>query len=191
MSPGKTRSPRPQPARRQKPLGQWTVNELIADFDGPLPARRIDAQDELVRRGASVQPGLIAALQDNALSEAQQTWTAWAMGRIATGDTAIDAWFAQSLSNRATPLNLQLQALRILAFRAHESGKARPLPTIVIDSLRSDEPRIRFEAAQAVWRSKQTQHLDALLALAAKETDRLTFYTAWHALGEFMEPEAL
>lgn len=166
-------------ARRSQPLSKWSVAELIQDFAGPLPVWRTDAQEELVRRGASVKSVLIAALTGGKLGEAQETWTAWTLGRVAPDDPSVDAWFATATHRE----NLAIQSLRILAHRAKAAGSGK-LPPQVESALTNAEPRLRFEAVQAIWQARQTQLIEPIKTLAATETDRLTYYCAWNVLGE-------
>ena len=42
-------------SKRGKPVAQWTFEELVEDLGSLLPVWSIDAQDELVRRGAAVE----------------------------------------------------------------------------------------------------------------------------------------
>src|SRR6185295_6355212 len=65
-----------------KPMNDRTVGELIEAFNSPLPVHRIDAQDELVRRGKKIQDALGVQLESAKLTEAQQTWGIWTLGRI-------------------------------------------------------------------------------------------------------------
>ncbi len=170
-------------AKRDKPVAKWTVAELIADLAGPLPVWRVNAQDELVRRGAAVKLELREALLSGKLSEAQETWAAWALGRIAPGDPGVDQYFLTNLYDRhPASLNLRVQSARILGQRAKLGGKPQSLPKAVAELLKHKEPRLRFEAAQAIWQAKQLQFVPALKESAATETDRLTYYTVWHAL---------
>lgn len=179
-------------AKRAQPLAKWSVPDLLADFNGPLPVWRIDAQDELVRRGAAVKNDLVAALRTGKLTEAQETWTAWTLGRIAPDDPEIADVFTRLLSADApATLNLRIQALRILAHRVRTYGKTPALPEGVSALLKSREPRLRFEAVQALFQARQKQAVPAIQALLADETDRVTFYTAWQALRELAGPEAI
>ncbi len=166
-------------AKRSRPRSKWSVVELVDDFVGPLPVWRTDAQEELVRRGASVKSDLIAALTAGKLSQAQETWTAWTLGRIGLDDPSLDAWFSTAKGSR----NLAIQSLRILAHRAKATG-SRKLPPQIASALTNAEPRLRFEAVQAVWQARQSQLIEPLKTLAATETDRLTYYSAWNALNE-------
>lgn len=171
----------PAPKRRQ-PHAQWTVAELVEDFDGPLPVWRIDAQDELVRRGTEVKAGLIAMLVTPGLNEARQTWIAWTLGRMTPRDPTMDEWFTARLSDSAATLNLRVQALRVLAHRLRQAGEGRELPPGVLNSLRSPESRLRFEAVQAIGQARQRSAVPALLETLAAETDATTFYAGWQTL---------
>jgi putative heme-binding domain-containing protein len=181
-----------RPARRDTPHEKWTFDELIADLGQPIPAWRVNAQRELVRRGPTVTKDLLRLLERSDLPTGVQTWAAWALGRIAPEDRAIDEYFAaRAAAVKAGSSNLRLQAIRILAYRVREFGKVPALPEAVAAALQDEQPRVRFEAVQAVWQARQRQHLDALRKVAARETDRLTFYAAWGALRDLAHREEL
>jgi putative membrane-bound dehydrogenase-like protein len=170
-------------SRRARPPAKWSVEELIEDFAGPLPVWRIDAHEELVRRGGNVKDELIAALRAGKLAEAQETWAAWTLGRIAPGDGTIADFFSGTLAPESNAsLNLRIQAVRILAHRVRGFGRVESLPGRVASLLISSEPRLRFEAVQAIVQARQKQSVPDLLKLLAGETDRVTFYAAWQAL---------
>jgi len=177
--------------KRNRPLAQWTVSELVEDFDGPLPMWRIDAQDELVQRGAAVKLELLAMLEGARLSEARQTWIAWTLGRMAPRDRAMDDWFTARLTDSATSLNLRVQALRILGYRARQSGENRELSVRVMESLSSPAARLRFEAVQAIGQARQRSAAPALLEALARETDSATFYAGWQTLRGLQDTSAL
>jgi putative membrane-bound dehydrogenase-like protein len=179
----KTEPPAPgQTPKRGRPHAQWTVAELVEDFDGPLPVWRIDAQDELVRRGPEVMGELHATLRTPGLNEARQTWTAWTLGRMNLRDRTIEDAFAGWLVDPAATLNLRLQALRILGDRVHRAGDGRDLPVEVANALRSSEPRLRMEAIQAIGRARQRSAVPVLLETINTETDPTTFYAGWQTL---------
>jgi putative membrane-bound dehydrogenase-like protein len=160
------------------PMRERTVPQLIEAFSSPLPVHRIDAQDELVRRGPAVARELIAALEAGTLSEAQETWTSWALGRIGP-----NAFFERALEK---PGNLRTQALRILA--QHPSV---PLPTRVKALTQDTDARVRFEAVECLWQARQSGAVSVLEAVAAQEQDRLTYYSAWRALRDLAGTSAL
>ena len=87
-----------QTEKRKKSLKEWSVEDLIADFAGPLPVRRTDAQDELVRRGVAIRADLLQQLNSRQLNQSQETWTAWTLGRIAPNDAQIEADFTRILA---------------------------------------------------------------------------------------------
>jgi putative heme-binding domain-containing protein len=172
-------------ARRAQPLAKWTVAELIEDFQGPLPIWRINAADELVRRGDRVKADLIAALQSKKLTTMQETWTAWTLGRLAPQDATIAEYFTNLLSEQSTAsLNLRIQAIRILACRVREQGVAKALPKNVVETLNHENARLRFAAVDAVVQARQQNLVSALLNVLAKETDRVIYYAAWQGLRE-------
>ena len=180
----------PRPAKRSRPLSKWSVAELIEDFEGPLPVWRIDAADELVRRGGAVKADLLDKLRGGKLSTMQETWTAWTLGRMLPEDSAIEAYFTSQLEPAsAASLNLRIQSARILAFRIRQHQKANALPAAVSKLLQSDEPRLRFACVDAIVQAKETSMTTALVDVLVKETDRVTYYAAWQGLRELL-PQA-
>ncbi len=175
--------------KRTRPVSHWTVEELIEDLEGPLPVWRIDAQDELVRRGASVRGELVSLLETPSSSTGTETWLAWALGRMLPSDPSVDAWFVGRLASSSTSLNLRLQAVRILAHRCR--GRAGNLSDAVVDLLRSPEPRLRMEAVAALAVAGKAAQASSLLASIAGESDGTVFYAGWQALRRLEEPAAL
>lgn len=171
-----------QTPKRSKPFAQWTVSELVEEFAGPLPVWRINAQDELVRRGAAVMGELLALLANPQLSEAHQTWITWTLGRMAPSDSTVDEWFATKMADSSATLNLRVQSLRILADRLRQTGGNRELPGGVVNALGSQETRLRFEAVQAIGQVRQQSAVPRLLDALATESDPATFYAGWQTL---------
>jgi putative membrane-bound dehydrogenase-like protein len=161
----------PPPAPTDWPT--MTVAQLLAEFQGVLPVRRISAQDELARRGAAVQQELTAALQSGQLSLAQETWALWALAR-AGGD---DAFFTTLCGQPERSLNARVQALRILGDR-----KSPKLADVVPPALGTPEPRLRFAAVQTVHQAQHRELLPVLIAHAAGEKDRVTYFATWRAM---------
>ena len=178
--------------KRDKPHEKWTVAELIEDLGvATLPVWRVNAQNELVRRGQSVVGELQKALASGKLDAGRETWVAWTIGRIAPEDTSIDDYLAKKISaNSGASLNLRIQSLRILAYRIRNHAKDRKLPAVVMAVLSDPQPRIRFEAVQAIWQADDESKIDALAGLASVETDYVTFYSLWNALRELPSLEA-
>jgi len=176
--------------KRNKPLQQWTADELLEDLGSQLPVWNIDAQDELVRRGgATLIRQLEARLERKNLTEAQETWTLWTLGRLAPQDLRIEKRLAKVGQKRS--LNARIQAIRIAGHRIREHRPTDTIPSFVSDALDDPEPRIRFAAVQSIMQARQKQMISELAALAAKEKDRVTFYATWQALRELSAPEKL
>ncbi len=176
-------------AARAKPIGQRNFAELVADFSTPLPVWQTDAQDELVRRGPAVKKELIAFLGWADLSTAQQTWALWSLGRIAPQDAEIDAWF-EKVGSRGS-LNARIQSIRIAAHRIREFRPADRLAGFVVNALQDSEARVRFAAVEAIGQARQKQLADTLWTHLATETDRLAYYSGWHALRRLVTPAEL
>ncbi len=153
----------PLPSNFKKAADE-TVPELLADFDSVVIARRIVAQEELIRRG--VKDELAAALKSGRLSLAQETWGAWALARQGV-----------SIPHAAGFSNLALQDVR-----------SRPA---TVADLRHPEPRLRFAAIQSAHQRRQKELSQPLTDLMAAEADRLCFYAAWSALGDLLDTAAL
>ncbi|MEO7317599.1 MAG: PVC-type heme-binding CxxCH protein [Chthoniobacteraceae bacterium] len=170
-------------AKRERPIDSWSFAELAEDLGSHVPIWRVDAQEELLRRGPAVKSELLRLLATPELPQARETWALWTLGRM--GDAALDEDFAAM----SGALNRRIQALRILAHRARTFS--RPLPKIVAAALRDPEPRIRFEAVQAVRQAHAVPFVEELKSLASAETDRLTFYAAWGALRDLAGADAL
>jgi putative membrane-bound dehydrogenase-like protein len=168
-------------AKRARPLDQWTFDELADDLGSHLPVWRVNAQDELVKRGEATKVQLFERLKRTDLTEGAETWALWALGRVARTDADVDEYLA-SRAVKSGSLNARLQALRILGFRGRE---------IPLVHLRDPEPRIRFEAVQAIQQARQKNAVAALTDLTAVEKDRVTFYAAWRALHDLAGVEAL
>ncbi|MEX2671425.1 MAG: PVC-type heme-binding CxxCH protein [Phycisphaeraceae bacterium] len=172
---------------RSSSLDRWSVSQLIADLrHDALPVWRIDAADELVRRGEAVKQPLIEALHREGPPPGATTWIAWTLGRLDAEDPEIDTL----LSNRAArgALPERVQAVRILGDRARRSGV---LADAVVESLTDDEPRMRFAAVQAIHESREAAVLSELWELVDTEQDRAVFYAAWRALGDLADEAAL
>ena len=172
------------PAKRSKPMADWTFAELMEDMGHQIPVWRVNAQDEFVRRGNAVQQDLLKALQSGTLSTGQETWTIWALGRMAPGDAAMDKIVAGFLADKNQ--NLRMQAVRIAAFR-----KAASLAPDLAALLTDGDARVRFETGLALWHMGAKDQINAIQTAAAGEKDRLCFYAQWRGMQELMTPETL
>ena len=170
----------PSPVKRNLP--DMEVAELIAEFSSVLPVRRINAQNELVRRGAAVVSDLVAALNTPGLPAAGETWAVWALARLGGNDGILQG----IAMNADATVNRRLQAVRALGF-----VKGAALPKLVPSLLASPEPRLRFAAIQAVHQAGKTACLAALTDHAAVENDRVCYYATWRALRDLGGEQAL
>ncbi|MCH2203570.1 MAG: c-type cytochrome [Fuerstiella sp.] len=182
------------------PLKQQTVLQLITSLkSGVLPVRRINAQDELVRRGPKICDELAEAISGNKLSVSQQTWAMWAFGRIASSDVK----HAETIKQWAVPRsvksssgfhsargkrNLRIQAIRILAWLAQRTGNDPAVLSAASEGLRDTDPRIRLESMQAIHQARLRPMVDNVVEQLAKENDRLVFYAGWQALRNLAQP---
>ena len=98
----------------------WTIEELFDDLGSLLPVWSVDAQDELAWRGAAIKDELTARLREGGLTQAQETWALWTLGRIAPMDRSIDAWFADT--GAALSPNARIQAIRSPRIASASSG---------------------------------------------------------------------
>jgi putative membrane-bound dehydrogenase-like protein len=169
-------SPRPL---KTTPLAERGVKEMLADFANPVAVCRVDAQEELIRRGAKAE--LLAALESGTLDENGETWSAWAFARSGGGS---EFFIRALLPETKASLNLRVQSLQILA-------RLNALPESVRELLTNAEPRLRFEAVQAIWQAQLAALIPALVDLAAREPDRLTYYSVWRALRDLAGTPAL
>jgi len=166
---------KPLPPLPSKPMANMSVAELQSEFESILPVRRIDAQNELVRRGPAVRNELMKGLSR---SQAIETWSLWTLQRL-----DLDADVFTRLATKADAgLNTRLQALRILGSMS---------ATVPTQAFNDKEPRIRFAAVQAVHQARQTDAIPALIDLAADEQERLTYYATWHALRDLADVKTL
>lgn len=177
-------------AKRSQSIGSWGLDQLVEDLGpGTLPVWRVAAQDELLRRSGSVRDALIQKMESDQLNMGQQTWAVWALGRMLPGDSAIDDFLIRSASaEQRRSLNLRLQAIRILADRVR-NNQQNSLPEVVANAIADADPRVRFEAVQAMRHARAKQQLGTLIERLADENDRLVFYVLWGALRELSAVE--
>lgn len=179
------RNAAPLPPPDPTPLESLSVAALIGEFSSWLAVRRIDARNELVRRGAAVLPDLLAALRSGNLPRMQETWTVWAAARCGMDDRDLVAMARPSPLHPG--LHLNLQAIRILGER-----RSPALDDVVAAALRDPaEPRVRFAAVQAAHQAGAKSLADRLIAHAATESDRIAFYATWQALRDLVPADRL
>ena len=173
-------------------LDAFSINELIDEFESLLPVRRINAQDEMVRRGDVVRPKLLMRLSHGTLTENQETWTAWALGRMPDNSLQFSELLEHTLQpeSKAT-LNLKIQAVRILAYRKQHFAQRDHLAETVALAIEHPEPRLRFAAVQAIHETHLKSLAPALLALLQDESDAAIRYAGWQALRSLSSLEEL
>ena len=170
---------------RKKNHADWTYEQLVADLDSHLPVWRVDAQDELVRRGPLHRLDIIKDLDSGKFTKAQETWAAWALSRMRAWADLTQPFREWADRNSHASLNLRIQTLRILG----ESGlSSRDIAKSIEANLTHKEPRVRFAAAEAI-RNLPGATTEALLSAIAEEEDRLTFYTQWQTLRKVASKE--
>ncbi|MCU0709989.1 MAG: PmoA family protein [Pirellula sp.] len=166
-------------------LAALSIDELLREFDSPLPVHRINAQDAVVQRGPNdkeVQSQLLRRLTNGKLSENQETWCVWSLGRMPSASNLPEFFHSILQENSEASLNLKVQSLRILAYRATQFGLTERLAESLRASIQHAEPRVRFAAVQAIHEAHQQGLLPELLAAIKNESDSTVFYAAWQAL---------
>jgi putative membrane-bound dehydrogenase-like protein len=183
-------APKAQPIVSQRSLAEFSLDALIEEFSSPLPVRRIDAQDELVRRHPQVQPALLQRLVRGQLSEAQETWCVWALGRMPSWQPTFNQWLFDALEAKVpASLNLRLQALRILARSTKQpSSVTTGLENVLRQLLDAPEPRLRFAAVQAFHQVQLPTLIPELLDCLDNEADVTVRYAGWRALRRLATP---
>ena len=185
------------------PSARQSVRELLSQLGADvIPARRVNAQDELVRRGRRVQEAIISQVADGELSTGQQTWAAWVLARneelVDQAATGLQQWAnppvpkssKQTTRQSTVPRNLRVQALRILAFRAKRFGEVQPLASVIARGLSDPDPRIRFETIQAAHQANLKSATGEIVQRLTKESDRLVSYAAWQAIRDLATMKA-
>lgn len=166
---------------RRKPQGQWTLDQLFQDLASDVPAWRVNAQTELLRRGEPAQKYLFSRLNQGELSTASQTWALWTLG-ASTAEVNLDQYLSGILADSEATRNARIQALRILTHRIRQFEQCTTLPDAVLPLLTSEDARLRHAAVQAIWQAEQKQWIHDLLQVAADETDRVVFFSTWNTL---------
>ena len=159
-----------------KPIAGLSTEALIEELKGVLAVRRVDAQEELVRRGSSVRKELLAALQREPGNKRLETWGLWALGRMPEGLP----------SKEFNSENARIQSLRILAYRK-ESNATRE----IAGQLKDTNARIRHEAVLALHQMGASDQMASLLLHSGRETDRVVYYSTWQAQRALMSEQQL
>lgn len=165
------------PAKRKKDIKAWTFDELMEDIGHQVHVWRVNAQDELIRRGAEVRESLASKITSGTLSETAATWSVWALGRIDGASGIHSEMITYSHRAKKLDLNLRVQATRILG-----ENKAEVAVPALISHLEDAEPRIRTAAMQSLDRIGWGNHRKAILDAIAYEDERIAFYTNWQVM---------
>jgi putative heme-binding domain-containing protein len=129
-----------------------------------------------------VQSKLLQRLTEYTLSENQETWTVWSLGRMPTS-TALPEYLESTLNaDSKASLNLQVQSIRILAYRAKQFSQSERLSENLQVALKHSQPRVRFAAVQAIHETLQAKLVPELLDAIHRESDSTIFYAGWQAL---------
>ena len=159
--------------------------ELMADLDSGLPVWRVNASEELVRRDDKMVGQMQYALRDHIKkSERFETWAGWTLGRLQPHNLRLTALFTAAVRDSKS-LNFRRQAAAIVAMRLQQEDRLN-LPDTIRLALEDPEPRQRHAAVLALREAGSAQDIEHLLAVLAKETDRVVYYSAWGALGELL-----
>lgn len=167
-------------SKRNSPIGEWNIEQLIEDLKSDLPVWRVNAQEELVRRGDTVRDSLLKALRVEPGNPRLQTWGLWTLGRMSGPFRVVDEG----------SVNRQIQTLRIQAFQARRDGSGT-VPVELLRGLESRRARIRHEAVLALQQLNVADPVGELMELAAGETDRMVYYSTWQTLRSLLSAEEL
>ena len=163
-------------AKRKKEIKTWSFEELMEDIGHQVHVWRVNAQDELVRRGDSIRLELMKTIGSNALTETQETWAIWALGHIAKAAESDHAEL-RAIATDDPGTNLRIQATRILG-----ENKIKDATPLLVKLLQDRSPRIRAAAMQSLDRIGWGEHSKAILDAIASETGRIEFYTDWQVM---------
>lgn len=179
-----------QHSKRDKPLSTWTIAELLEDFAQSIPTWRTNAQLELIKRAkqpnATVSQQLTDHLSQNKLTKSQRTWILWTLAQSNLNDKTLDEYFT-SLLNSDASLNDKIQSIRILAHRVKHRESKPTLPNIIAQLIQHKNPRLRFEAIQAIHQSQYTPFSINIINQLPNEEDRIAYYAAWNALRDLLD----
>lgn len=175
-------------SHRGKRHAEWTLEELYADLAGHVPTWRVNAQQEFVRRGhGQDEKRVIEFLQRRVLaakSTREETWGLWTMCQLSGVTTER---FTQIATDETASLNKRIQSVRIVAHRLQRSKNRTSSPPMrfplkVVRLLNHSNARIRHATVLALHRAGRPELMSQLSDLAARETDRIVFYSTWNAL---------
>ncbi|MCH2130672.1 MAG: chitobiase/beta-hexosaminidase C-terminal domain-containing protein [Pirellulaceae bacterium] len=180
-----------------RPLNEWSTEELVDGFASPIPARRVAAQLELLKRASSSHSLIEVVLQKiNGTTK-----------HVATPNRRIETWLVWTLGQMShdgkelLPLTAgDNQNCRIQATRALGDGVRRGdfeiglLVNTIVNGLDHSAARVRFAVLQTIhpawWHVASNEEKlvvrKHLLAQASEETDRVCFYNIWQRMREVL-----
>jgi len=169
-------------SHRSNSINEWSLDELFEDLGSNVAGWRVNAQNELLQRRESAADFLRKKLNQTALSKAQQTWAVWTLARMG---------HVPSIADEDADQNVRIQSLRAFAHHMRNSEIALDADAseTFTSLLRSNEPRLRFEAVQAIGQAHFTSLADTLITHLQSEPDPITFYATWNVLRELTTPE--
>ncbi|MCP4192631.1 MAG: c-type cytochrome [Planctomycetaceae bacterium] len=167
------------PKRRARPINDWSLDQLFIDLGSPVAAWRVNAQNELLRRKASAEFLLRKLGNPPSMTRAQQTWAIWTLARAGK--------LPARLFEHAG-LNRKIQTIRALAFQ-EKTRSSEEVAGLFAELLASSEPRLRFEAIQAIGQARIRVLAEKLLDHLNHESERIAFYTTWNTLRELLTLE--
>ena len=167
---------------RTRPHAELSMEELFSDLGSSVPAWRVDAQSEFLRRGKASIKYLQARLLGK-VTKAQQTWALWTLGRLSS-EELLNFCFLKKQNDGKLSEEVHLQVIRIL-------GQIAPANVEDFFAWSSPNARLRHETVQAVRRIGGKEHVAKLLDLIAREQDRVVFYSAWNTMRALMSTDEI
>ena len=179
-----------------KPLNKWSLQELVGELDQPIPIRRIDAQEELIKRNTKPTSESLIKSAIEAKTQASETWLIWTLAQYNSKESKQNSRINQTLlrfSKGRGTLNQQVQSLRAIRLRLPISSnkEINNFKESLSLALKHKNAQIRFSAVQTIRQAKLNQLTSEIKPLVAKEKDRLTFYTAWGTLRDMLPQDEL
>ncbi|HYG76737.1 MAG TPA: HEAT repeat domain-containing protein [Planctomycetota bacterium] len=163
-----------------------TTDELIAGLSHPAQSVRLVAQRRIAERGAEAVPMLKKVVRDNENTTPHARWSAiWTLDAIDGGKAGRDAILSVAKDEQML-LSVRMQAVRQLGTRG-----AKEATPILIELLDHSNAAMRFRAATALGRIRDTSAIAPLMAhLTEKDFfARFAIFTALNRIGR-TEPAA-
>jgi putative membrane-bound dehydrogenase-like protein len=162
------------------------ASTLIQALGSHFPVWRVDAQNELVRRGEVVLKDLYKALSglDNRDNRSRmETWILWTIGRIGLNESQKDSFFVPGLKSSQATLNYRVQCVKILGdrlARRRDSSAPLELTNLLIDV--AAPARLQHAVIQALKEVGDASAAPFVLRWLEGQEDRILFYSGWQTL---------